>query len=90
MEVTAVARPPAIDPLVAAYCGLDCRFMTSVTCMFYAVVTLLLGIATTAVLPLGGLGDYTELGLVVARLVTIGGPVFFAGAALMGAKILGD
>ena len=64
--------------------------MSSVACIFYAVVTLLLGMATVAVIPIGGLGQYTEIALAVARVVTIGGPVFFVGAALMGRNALGD
>jgi hypothetical protein len=52
--------------------------LSTVTCLFYAVV------------PLGGLGQYADRALIAARLITIGGPVFFVGAAIMGSRMLGD
>jgi hypothetical protein len=58
-------------------------------CVFYAVVTLLLGMAAVAVIPLAGWANTRTLAS-RSRMVTIGGLVFFVGAAFVRRKSLGD
>jgi hypothetical protein len=64
--------------------------MSSVTAAFYAIATFFLGVVAVALIPTGGWREYAEQVRTVAMVVTIGGPVFFLGAAILGRQGLGD